>query len=79
MTLRIGCGSGGAPDRVAPAEDLARDGRLDYLCFESLAERTLAQGHVARRSGGVGYSPKLDARFRAVLPHCAHNGTKVLN
>lgn len=78
MSFRIGCGSGGAPDRVAPAEDLAQRGRLDYLCFESLAERTLAQGHVARRSGGSGYSPKLEARFRAVLPHCVRNGTRVL-
>lgn len=78
MPIRIGCGSGGAPDRVAPAEDLARLGQLDYLCFESLAERTLAQGHVAQRSGGIGYSPKLETRFRAVLPHCVRNGTKVL-
>lgn len=78
MPLRIGCGSGGAPDRVAPAEDLAQRGRLDYLCFESLAERTLAQGHVSRLSGGAGYSPKLEARFRAVLPHCVRNGTRVL-
>ncbi|GHF67286.1 acyclic terpene utilization AtuA family protein [Seohaeicola zhoushanensis] len=78
MALRIGCGSGGAPDRVAPAEDLARDGALDYLCFESLAERTLAQGHVARRAGSAGYSGKLDARLRAVLPHCVRNGTRVL-
>lgn len=78
MPLRIGCGSGGAPDRVAPAEDLARRGQLDYLCFESLAERTLAQGHVARRAGGAGYSSKLEARFRAVLPHCARNATRIL-
>lgn len=78
MPIRIGCGSGGAPDRVAPAEDLARLGQLDYLCFESLAERTLAQGHVAQRSGGIGYSPKLESRFRAVLPYCVRNRTKVL-
>ena len=78
MALRIGCGSGGAPDRVAPAEDLARDGALDYLCFESLAERTLAQGHVALREGRAGYSSKLEARLRAVLPHCVRNGTRVL-
>lgn len=78
MVTRIGCGSGGAPDRVAPAEDLARDGALDYLCFESLAERTLAQGHVERRAGGPGYSPKLEARLRAVLPHCARNHVRVL-
>lgn len=76
--VRIGCGSGGAPDRVAPAEDLARDGGLDYLCFESLAERTLAQGHVERRAGGPGYSPKLESRLRAVLPHCARGGVRVL-
>ena len=78
MTIRIGCGSGGAPDLVGPAEDLARRGQLDYLCFEALAERTLALGHVARRNGGRGYSPKFEARLRAVLPHCAAQGTRIL-
>ncbi|WP_323042840.1 acyclic terpene utilization AtuA family protein [Gemmobacter sp.] len=78
MTIRIGCGSGGAPDLVGPAEDLAWRGRLDYLCFEALAERTLALGHVARRNGAPGYSPKLEARLRAVLPHCAAQGTRIL-
>ncbi|WP_339948066.1 acyclic terpene utilization AtuA family protein [uncultured Albimonas sp.] len=79
MTLRIGCGSGGAPDRVAPALALAERGELDFLCFESLAERTLAMGHVAKRSGRApGHCPKLEARMRAVLPACAAQGVRIV-
>lgn len=79
MTLRIGCGSGGAPDRVAPALALAERGELDFLCFESLAERTLAMSHVAKRAGrGPGHCPKLEARMRAVLPACAAQGVRIV-
>ncbi len=31
-----------------------------------------------RRAGGAGYSPKLEMRLRAVLPHCVKNGVRVL-
>ena len=40
--LRIGCGAGYAGDRIEPAVELAERGRLDYLVFECLAERTIA-------------------------------------
>ncbi len=77
--LRIGAGSGGAPDRVAPARDLAERGDLDYLCFEALAERTLAHGYVARRHGtGPGYNALLERRLEAVLPACRARGTKII-
>ena len=44
-TLRIGCGAGFSADRLDPAVDLARRGRLDWLVFECLGERTMAFGH----------------------------------
>lgn len=79
MITRIGCGSGGVPDREGPARDLAERGQLDFLCFESLAERTLAQGHASRLAGtGPGYCSKLERRLRAVLPACVRNGTRIL-
>ena len=37
--LKIGCGAGFSSDRLEPAIDLAEKGGLDYLVFETLAER----------------------------------------
>ena len=48
--LRLGCGAGFSSDRLEPAIDLAEKGRLDYLVFETCAERTLAFGHRDRQA-----------------------------
>ena len=42
-TLRIGAGASYAGDRVEPATELAARGKLDYLVYETLAERTIAR------------------------------------
>jgi len=79
-TLRIGSGAGFAGDRIDPAVDLARNGRLDYLVFECLAERTIALAQLARHSGcGAGFDPMLRERMEAVLPHCAENRTRIIS
>lgn len=79
MVLRIGCGSGGEPDQPGPARDLAERGDIHYLCFESLAERTLAQHHAAALSReSPPYSAKLEARFNAVLPACRERGIRII-
>ena len=79
QTLRLGAGAGFAGDRIDPAADLARRGELDYLVFECLGERTVALGQ-ARRLGdpSIGYDPLLAARMRAVLPHTAPAGTRIV-
>ncbi|AYZ68437.1 DUF1446 domain-containing protein [Burkholderia multivorans] len=67
--VRIGAGAGYSGDRIEPAVELAEHGRLDYLVFECLAERTIAIAQQAkRRDPALGYDPLLDARMRAVLP-----------
>jgi len=77
--LRLGCGAGFSSDRLGPAVDLARDGRLDYLIFECIGERTMAFGHRDRRlDPNKGYNPQLAARMRAVLPHCRRAGTRIV-
>ncbi len=77
--LRMGCGAGFSSDRLGPAVDLAREGRLDYLVFETIGERTLAFGHRDRQvNADRGYNPQLAARMRAVLPHCRANGTRIV-
>jgi Acyclic terpene utilisation family protein AtuA len=48
-TLAIGSGSAYANDRLAPAAAMADSGRVTYLGFDCLAERTMALAHVRRR------------------------------
>ena len=77
--LRIGAGAGFAGDRWEPAVELVERGDIDVIAFECLAERTIARETLALRRGeGPGYSPKLEARFRAVLPACAAKGIRVV-
>ena len=78
-TIRIGAGAGYSGDRIEPAIELAERGRLDYLVFECLAERTIALAQQARmRDPEAGYDPLLLARMRAVLPACRANGVTVV-
>src|SRR5689334_8601882 len=48
-TLVIGSGSAYANDRLAPAAAMADSGRVTYIGFDCLAERTMALAHVRRR------------------------------
>jgi hypothetical protein len=47
--LAIGSGSAYANDRLAPAAAMADSGRVTYIGFDCLAERTMALAHVRRR------------------------------
>src|SRR5699024_5779110 len=68
--IRIGTGAGYAGDRIEPAIELARDGDLDYLVFECLAERTIALAQQERLAfPDCGYTPLLGPRMRGVLPY----------
>jgi hypothetical protein len=78
-TIRIGAGAGFAGDRIDPAVELARDGHLNYLVFECLAERTIALAQLSRRQGrNPGFDPLLRARMEAVLPFCARGRTRIV-
>ena len=77
--FRIGCGAGFSSDRLDPAVDLARRGRLDVLVFECIGERTLAFGHRDMRDDpSRGYNPLLERRMRAILPLTHPAGTRVV-
>ena len=77
--FRIGCGAGFSSDRLDPAVDLARRGRLDVLVFECIGERTLAFGHRDMRADpSRGYNPLLARRMRAILPLTFAAGTRVV-
>ena len=78
-TIRLGAGSGFSGDRIEPAVELARDGALDYLVFECLAERTIAIAQLAKlENPDAGFDPLLERRMRAVLPHCAAQGVRIV-
>ena len=77
--IRLGAGAGYAGDRIEPAAELARDGDIQYLIFECLAERTIALAQQARRRDPQsGFDPLLEARMRAVLPTCAAKGIRIV-
>ena len=77
--MRIGCGAGFSSDRLEPAVDLAERGKLDYLVFECVGERTLAFGHRDRKlDPSKGYNPQLAQRMRAVLKPARANGTRIV-
>jgi hypothetical protein len=77
--VRIGAGAGYSGDRIEPAVELVRDGRLDYIVFECLAERTIALAQRARHAdSGAGYDPMLDDRMRAVLPAAVEHRVRIV-
>ena len=77
--FRIGCGAGFAADRLAPAVDLARRGKLDALVLECLGERTVAFAHRDRMADPQrGYNSLLERRMRALLPACHAARTTII-
>ncbi|MDE1914867.1 MAG: DUF1446 domain-containing protein [Sphingomonadales bacterium] len=78
--IRIGAGAGFAGDRIEPAVELIEKGELDYLCFECLAERTIALAQLARQHDpGAGYDPRLEKRMRAVLGPAMAKGVRIIS
>lgn len=78
-SLAIGCGAGFSADRLDPAIALAESGRVEFLVFECVGERTLAFSHRDRMLDSArGYNPLLAPRFRALLPICRRTGTRII-
>lgn len=78
--LRIGAGASYAGDRVEPATQLAEHGALDYLVYETLAERTIALANMERaKNPELGYNELLEDRLSAALPHCKAQGTRIVS
>jgi hypothetical protein len=78
-TFRIGTGAGFSADRLDPAVDLARHGKLDVMIIECLGERTLAFAHRDRKlDPSKGYNAWLERRMRALLPPCREAGTIIV-
>ncbi|WP_035280651.1 acyclic terpene utilization AtuA family protein, partial [Clostridium saccharoperbutylacetonicum] len=66
-SIRIGGGAGYGGDRIEPAVDLIKYGKLDYIIFECLAERTIALGQLQKLSDNKkGYNELLEYRMEKV-------------
>jgi hypothetical protein len=79
-TVRIGSGAGYGGDRWEPAAELVEHGALDWLVFETLAERTIALGQLERlRDPARGYNPQLERRLAAVLPGAVARGVRIVS
>ena len=77
--IRIGAGAGYSGDRIEPAAELAHKGKLDYLVFECLGERTIALAQTDKlKNPDGGFDPLLEERMQAVLPACAAQGVKIV-
>ena len=77
--IRIGSGAGYAGDRLEPALELIKKGKLDYICFEGLAERTIALAQKAKKEDPKkGYNELLLYRMEQVLPLAIKHKVKVI-
>lgn len=77
--VRIGAGAGFSGDRIEPALELAQHGRLDYLAFECLAERTIGLAQAARQCDpSSGFDPLLIRRMETVLPVAHAQGVRII-
>jgi len=78
--IRIGSGAGYAGDRIEPAVDLIKHGELDYICFECLAERTIALANQRKLlDPNQGYDDFLVYRMEHVLELCVTHNTKLIS
>lgn len=78
--VRIGSGAGYAGDRIEPAVDLIKNANLDYICFECLAERTIALANKRKLENlALGYDEFLEYRMEHVLELCMTNKTKLIS
>lgn len=77
--LRIGSGAGYAGDRLEPSIELIEKGDLDYICYECLAERTIAIAQQNKlKDPSKGYNELLEYRMEKALPAAYKHGVKII-
>ncbi len=78
-SIRIGAGQGFYGDSVDGALDVARSGDVQYICFDALAELTMAILQKDRfRDPAAGYARDLPAFMAALLPECRARGIRLI-
>lgn len=77
--VRIGSGAGYSGDRLEPALEVIEKGNLDYVIFETLAERTIAIAQQSKlKDPTKGYNGLLEYRMENVLPLALEKDVKII-
>jgi hypothetical protein len=80
QTVRLGAGSGFWGDAIDPAIELLEKGKLDYLCFDFLAELTMALLQRQKlKNPALGYIPDAVQYMKAMMPAARVNGTRLVS
>ncbi|MBP3966207.1 acyclic terpene utilization AtuA family protein [Paenibacillus lignilyticus] len=78
-TIRIGAGQGFYGDSVWPAIETAKRGKVQYICFDSLAELTLAILQKDRqRDPAGGYAADIGRTMKELLPIAQAQGIRII-
>ncbi|HEY8495590.1 MAG TPA: acyclic terpene utilization AtuA family protein, partial [Limnochordales bacterium] len=77
--VKVGAAQGFYGDIIEPAVDLAEKSDVQYLCFDCLAELTLAILQKDRqRDPSLGYTKDVTTTARALLPYVKRKGIKLI-
>jgi len=77
--VRIATGAGYSGDRIEPAIEVAVKGRINYIIFECLAERTIALAQRQKLlNNEKGFDNLLEARMNAIIPICKQKNIKII-
>ena len=78
-SVRIGAAQAFYGDKLRPAIDMARNAKVDYLCFDCLAELTLAILLKDRQKNpALGYTRDVIPVMKALLPICLPKGIRLI-
>ena len=78
-SIKIGSGAGYSGDRLQPALDIIQFGKVDYIVFECLAERTIAIAQQKKMNDPTdGYDGLLKYRMEKILPLCEKHKVKII-
>lgn len=79
-SIRLGAGSGFWGDGMDPAMELLEKGELDYLCFDFLAELTMALlQRQKQKHPAAGYVPDAVTYMKAMMPLARERGTRLVS
>jgi len=80
QTVRLASGSGFWGDALDPAIEVLEKGNLDYLCFDYLAELTMALlQRTLNKDPSAGYIPDLLQHLKVLMPIARRQGTRLLS
>jgi hypothetical protein len=78
--VRLGAGSGFWGDAMDPAMELLEKGQLDYLCFDFLAELTMALLQRQKlKNPSAGYIPDAVQYMNTMMPLARERGTRLIS